>query len=832
MRIIKSICIATIMAMAFPSCSGGDAATVTEGVSKELADLRSSTLSDIRYDLSFDIPAERDSLVSGCVTVSFESTSKTLPQLDFKAPDASFVSEVSLDGTKAAFEYSHEHIILSQAGSPGAGHHDVTVRFTAPDQSLNRRDDMLYSLLVPDRARTLFPCFDQPDLKASYTLSLCVPEGWTAVSNSPLTECSDTLRFAPTEPLSTYLFSFTAGRYFKETRTRGDREISMYHRETDPFKLAQVDMIFDEVFGAMEWMEDYTGIPYPFRKYDFVVIPGFQFGGMEHTGNTFYADTRMFLDRGDGLVREQGRYNLIAHEVSHMWFGDLVTMKWFDDVWTKEVFANWFAARMQKERFPESDLSMALADYAVGAYAVDRTPGANPVKQKLGNLKDAGLMYGNIIYDKSPIVMEMIAQIMSPEQLQASLREYLHTFAFGNSDWNDLVAILDAHTSFDMRAFSKAWIEEPGMPEISVSEEGVMSQTDPLGRGLVWSQDLTCALVRPDGSRDTVELFLNEPSLAVPEYSDSTLVLPNIDARGYGFFRLGEREVDWCLERLSSAAGCAALSAVEKSAILLNLFENALRGGLDKARFGAFLLDYLNVETDQNLVGQASSCLSRMQFECSLSGGSGLDGFDGKLMDLVQGNAPEPVRRRAFALRVRSTRSDCPDILDAFLSPESFKAFSLTESELTTMALELAVRNPERADEIISVQKGRITNKDRQDRFSFISKSVSSSEQVLDSTFNSLLDARNRRIEPWASTALSYLDHPLRNERSLKYILPGLEVLEDVQRTGDIFFPTAWLSALLGGHGDGESGPVVDSFLADHPDYPPLLRAKILQQRD
>ena len=821
---------AAAVALSIATASCGSKGDIEDGVSLSLAKHRSEILSDISYDLSFDIPPQKDSAVCGKVTISFESAGPNIPQIDFKATDASCIKDVLLDGSAVVFEYSHEHVLVPGRRTPGR--HEVTVSFTAPDQSLNRRDDMLYTLLVPDRARTLFPCFDQPDLKASYTLSLKVPEGWSAVSNSPAEECGDMVRFAPTEPLSTYLFSFAAGRFMKETRCRDGREISMYHRETDPFKVAQTDAIFEEVFDSMEWMEDYTGIPYPYAKYDFVVIPGFQFGGMEHTGNTFFADTRIFLDRGDGLVREQGRCNLIAHEVSHMWFGDLVTMKWFDDVWTKEIFANWFAALMQKDRFPEADLSLGLADYAFGAYAVDRTPGANPIKQRLDNLKDAGLMYGNIIYDKSPIIMEMISQIMSPEELKVSLREYLHTYEYSNADWNDLVEILDTHTPFDMKSFSKAWFEEPGMPEISVSEDGLLKQTDPLGRNLTWSQNLSLTLVHPDGERDTVHVFLDKTAISLPGFSKGDAVFPNTDARGYGFFRLSPEVSKRCMDLLSSEEGCSSLSAVERSSMLVNLNENAMQGDLDKETFGSFLLSYLKVEKDQNIFNQAASCLSRMQLDKSVENKSGLPSFDGVLMEIVCGDLPEPARRKALSLRVRSTRGDCQDLLEAFLDPESFKPFALTESELTTMAFELAVRYPDRSREILEVQRSRIINRDRVDRFDFISRAVSSDEEELDDMFECLLQAENRRIEPWASTALSYLNHPLRAERSRKYILAGLEILPEVQKTGDIFFPTSWLSSLLGGHKDEQSKAVVDSFLFSNPDFPYLLKQKILQQRD
>ena len=146
------------------------------------------------------------------------------------------------------------------------------------------------------------------------------------------------ITFKPTEPLSTYLFSFVAGKLQRAEYQDGERTIVAYHREVDERKVAQLEVIFEQVASSLHWLEEYTGIAYPFAKYSLIILPGFQYGGMEHTGATLYNDTRMFLSEYPTLDEELSRTELIAHETAHMWFGDYVTMEWFDDVWTKEVF--------------------------------------------------------------------------------------------------------------------------------------------------------------------------------------------------------------------------------------------------------------------------------------------------------------------------------------------------------------------------------------------------------------------------------------------------------------------------------------------------------------
>ena len=247
----------------------------------------------------------------------------------------------------------------------------------------------MYTLFVPARARLAFPCFDQPDLKAKYTLSLDIPRGWEALANGAeiaRDEQADrvAIRYAETKPLPTYLFAFAAGRFQIETAERNGRRFRMFHRETDTAKVARNrDVIFDLHAAALQWLERYTGIEYPFGKFDFLLVPSFQFGGMEHAGAIFYNASGLLLDPSATQNQKLGRASVIAHESAHMWFGDLVTMRWFNDVWMKEVFANFMAAKIVNPAFPgiNHDLRFLLAYYPA-AYDVDRTAGTNAIRQR------------------------------------------------------------------------------------------------------------------------------------------------------------------------------------------------------------------------------------------------------------------------------------------------------------------------------------------------------------------------------------------------------------------------------------------------------------------
>ncbi|MGI9263266.1 MAG: M1 family metallopeptidase, partial [Woeseiaceae bacterium] len=448
-------------------CSPPTVETVP-GVSLDLAQYRAATISNINYDLSFDIPAEVDGAIAATAEISFDLSEKSRPlQLDFRE-SADRIHSVSVNGESSAFVFRDEHIVIP-VDELEAGHNVVGISFDAGSSSLNRNPEYLYTLFVPDRARTAFPLFDQPDLKATFDLSLGLPPDWTAMSNAPVqtsikSGLGTIVRFETSDLISSYLFSFVAGKFETITRDVDGREMTMLHRETDAEKVARnIDDIFNLHAASLDWLEEYTGIAYPYQKFGFALIPAFQYGGMEHVGAIQYRASSLFLDEAPSETRLLGRAGLIAHETAHMWFGNLVTMEWFNDVWTKEVFANFMAAKIVNPSFPDinHDLNFLVRHYP-SAYSVDRTAGANAIRQELGNLNEAGQMYGAIIYNKAPIMMRKLEKMIGEDIFREGLQEYLSTYAFDNATWPALIEILDAKSDEDLATWSADWVNTPG----------------------------------------------------------------------------------------------------------------------------------------------------------------------------------------------------------------------------------------------------------------------------------------------------------------------------------------------------------------------------------
>ena len=794
------------------------------GVSRQLAQYRKEHISNLEYTLHFSIPQEKETPVEGKIKIGFNLDHPQETIIDFRKTEN--VHSVVANGTQAQYELLSEHIIIP-ASATVQGTNEVEIVFTPEDQSLNRNDEFLYTLLVPDRARTLFPCFDQPDLKASFNLSLQIPAEWVAVSNSPQRsellqhpeQTTKLISFNPTEPLSTYLFSFVAGKFTKETYTGNGHTFAAYHRETEPYKVAQLPTIFKQVAMSLDWMEDYTGVPYPFAKYDFIILPGFQYGGMEHTGATLYNDTRMFLSKNPTPDEELRRAALIAHETAHMWFGDFVTMDWFNDVWTKEVFANYFAACITEPLFPSVNHSLNwIKTYTAASLAEDRTLGSNSIRQPLNNLRNAGLIYGNIIYNKAPVMMQKLVEIMGEKAYQEGIQEYLKTYAYSNATWDDLITILDAKSEEDLATFSDVWVNQKGMPHITFTNrcgQLEIRQRDPLNRGLIWPQHFQITFIGDEIT--TVEVDLSQETYALTVPLNTKAILPNTDERGYGLFIPDEQSRAWLLAHWQEITDDTA-----RQSLLMLLYENYQHRIITDKEWINALLNGLKTEKNALIASTL----------CSYLGGPMRKLKDEKQEDTIWGwTEKHPIAScRLQLIRCLISNASAPQSIDKLYQLwEKQSHPMLNERDYMTMAYELALYNPEKYENILTTQRNRITNPDRLRQFDFISQAVTPDTLQMDAFFQSLLKAENRRIEPWAASALAYLNHPLREKYAVKYIRPGLEVLQEVQRTGDIFFPKNWVSALLRNHKSKEAYQEVQAFFKAHPGYSPLLTNKILQ---
>ena len=835
-------------------CSDSPAADLfEEGISWTLAELRAGSIADIRYDYALRVPKDSEAELEGAVTVEFYWSDPTGSDVafDFKNPGER-VRGVSANGRPVDWEPINDHIVVSASDLDEDVRNRIEVEFVAGDEALNRNRDFLYTLFVPDRAHFSLPLFDQPNLKGRFTLTLDVPEGWIAIANGEETSVEvsatgggATYTFAETQPIPTYLFAFAVGDFQVESAERAGRTMRMFHRETDDKKVQRNrEAIFDLHGVALEWLEEYTGIDYPFGKFDFVLIPPFQYGGMEHPGSIFYRQASHMLDESATQAQFLGRASVIAHETAHMWFGDLVTMNWFDDVWTKEVFANFMAAKVVHPSFPkiDHDLRFFLAHHNT-AYGVDRTDGANSIRQPLENLKEAGSLYGAIIYQKAPIVMRQLEVLLGEESFRDGIREYLDAFRYGNATWPDLIEILDRRSDVDLRAWSEVWIEQPGRPvmtaEITEDAGGwitslVLRQHDSWDLGRVWPQRLNMLLAYDD---ETLNVPVDLVGSATPSgdwigRGRPNFVLPNGSGLEYGHFRLDSASLDYLTRNLP-----ALQEPLVRGIAWVTLWDAVLEGEITPQVWMDLLLRGLETETvEQNVqrilgyLGTAFWRLSTQSERLELS-----ESLERTLWSGIEAAGSPTLAGTYFrAWRGIVLSAEGVERLERIWDESlDVPGVPLSERDYTALAEALAVRDVPRLEGILTRQAERIANPDRKARFEFIRPALSSDPEVRSVFFAKLSDPSNREREPWVRSGLSALHHPLRSDQSVQFILPSLALVEEIQRTGDIFFPKGWLDSTLGGHTSEEAARIVQAFLTGlTPDYPSRLRGKILQSAD
>lgn len=811
---------------------------IENGVSQELAAQRKSVISDIEYKLNFKIPEKQSAAISGdaLIRLNLKNTDNDL-LFDFKG-DSTVPYIVSANGNEAELTLQKGHLVIPKSALR-TGSNEIKVSFTSPDWSLNRNPEFLYTLFVPDRASTAFPCFDQPDLKAKFTLNLQIPATWKAVANGPkeneqANDSVKNLSFRTTQPLPTYLFAFSAGKFDTISRTQNGRSCVLYHREKLEELKNNADSIFALIFNSLKWIENYTQIPYPFDKYDLVAIPSFQYSGMEHPGVTFYKASTLFPEKNPTQQQLLRRANLIAHETAHMWFGDLVTMNWFNEVWMKEVFANFIADKVVTPMFPQFnfDLQFLLAHYDA-AYSVDRTSGANAIGQKLANMKDAGSLYGGIIYHKAPIVMRMLEQKIGEQELQRGLQQYLAQNKYGNAGWNDLISILSKSNTDDLARWSDIWVNEAGRPTLKTKITGnnvEIKQVDPSGKNRVWPQDLEAVYPAKGGMAN---LLINMDKKTVQIKNQPTelceWIYPNAKGKTYGFVEMDSLSVHYFLSKYGILK-----DALLRASVLTDLTENMHEGKIQPGSLMNMLINELPGETNSVIFERM---LSTMEFCFNYKSNPDEQQLVQKKIEEILWNEYAKRKSQQTALinsiiRISASNESLQKLEDCLNHPEKHPDIHLSADQQTELAYQLALKQPSRAITILDSQENRISNSDKKAQFRFVRQSLNPSKTERDRFFNSLLQAENREHEPWVEQSLGFLNHPRQQNEAFDYIRPALDKLQEIQRTGDIFFPKNWLDNLLKGHSGREAATIVRQFLNDHPDYPENLKLKILQSAD
>lgn len=832
-----------LISIGFSQSKEKESVFLENGVSEQLAQFRKKQISDIRYELSFEIPNQKEENINSHLNVNLKLSDLSQPLLlDFKEKFQN-IKTLEVNRKSIAIVYEKGHIIIASSALV-LGKNTVSVSFIAGNLSLNRNDDFLYTLLVPDRASTLFPCFDQPDIKATYKLSLSVPKDWSVLAGADVKEKVEkgdftNYVFGESDKMSTYLFSFVAGKFKSVTKKPG-LEMTMLYRENNPEKIkTSTDTIFDLHQQSLDFLEKYTHYKFSFQKLDFASIPVFQYGGMEHVGAIQYRESTLFLDNSATDSEKLNRAKLIAHETSHMWFGDLVTMKWFDDVWMKEVFANFMADKIMNPIFPKvnHNLQFFTAHYA-SAFAEDRSLGTHPIKQHLANLKDAGSLYGSIIYNKAPIMMRQLEASMGKESFQKGIEKYIKKYANDNADWNNLVEILDAETPLDMKKWSEVWVNKSGRAVFTdkieydskdrIKKFEIQQNAEDKSNN-IWPQVFQIGFVYDDDVK-VLNVNIKDKDLILKEAAGlekPNTIIYNYNGFGYGVFPLDGNNLDYITALKDEVARASAYS---------NLYENMLIGNVSADETFNCFFKGIQFEENELVLRIVSNNLSSIywRFLTQKQQDRVQNLLSYTLYSRLQTNLSANIKKTLFGLfsSTAYSASAKAKLYQIWNKEIVIPGLKLNEDDFTNIAMNLAIFKHEKADEILEKTRTTITNPDKQKRFEFLLPSLSKDELVRNAFMESLKEDKNREKESWVSVGLSNIHHPLRQESAQKYIRFSLDLIDEIQRTGDIFFPKDWLDNIVGKYSSKFAFDEVQRFLKENPNFSPILKRKLFQAAD
>ncbi len=492
------------------------------------------------------------------------------------------VHEITLNGVAVdpAAAYADNRITLTGL----AADNELVVRadctYSRTGEGLHRfvdpADDRVYTYTqfeVPD-ARRVFTTFEQPDLKAPFTFTVTAPEGWKVVSNSPTPEpevlgggskgggAPLVWRFAPTKPLSTYVTAVVAGEYHEVQHVyrgkHGDIPLGHYCRQSlvEHLDVDELVKITEQGFGYFEDAFDY---PYPFGKYDQLYVPEYNMGAMENAGCVTLRDEYLPRSRQDRAFYEF-RVEVILHEMAHMWFGDLVTMRWWDDLWLNESFAEWacYHAAVEATEFTEvwTGFTNARKNWA---YRQDQLPSTHPIAADNVDLRAVEVNFDGITYAKGASVLKQLVAWVGLDNFLEGVRGYFKQFEYGNTEFKDLLAALEKSSGRDLESWAQEWLQTAGVntlaAQFELDEEGrytsfAVRQTAAddqptlrrhrLGIGLYDAVD--GRLVRRTSLETDVDGALTEVADLVGERQPDLLLLNEGDL-AYAKIRLDERSL-------------------------------------------------------------------------------------------------------------------------------------------------------------------------------------------------------------------------------------------------------------------------------------------------
>ncbi len=518
------------------------------------------------------------------------------------------IAQATLDGTPGAvtLDPAAETASLVFPAAIAAGRHRLDITFTAQINTFGRGlfavtyptehgpRQMLGTQLEPADARRVFPCWDEPAFKARFETTVTVPGNFTAVSNMPVrSETTEAgmkrIAFQATPAMSSYLFVLVAGELERVSGVSDGVTVSVV---TVAGKSAQGRYALDAAIRLLAYYDRYFAVPYALPKLDLIAVPGGFTGAMENWGAiTFYEPLLLFDPAADPRVRQRDIFSVIAHEMSHQWFGDLVTMSWWDDLWLNEGFATWMQAKARDALEPQQHVWLDSAGATRGAMSQDARAGSHPIEQKIADASEANTAFDSITYRKGRALIRQLESYLGEDRFRAGIRRYIKAHAGANATTADLWRALTAATGDDIAALAGPFTREPGFPLITSTARCVAGRevlhlaqerflVDGTAPPQLWQVPI--ALGPPDASSARMVL-LRGAAADVAAGRCGELIKLNLGAVGYYRVRYDDATA------AALARGFAAMAAEDRVNLLDDAWALVEAGRAPPARFFALV---------------------------------------------------------------------------------------------------------------------------------------------------------------------------------------------------------------------------------------------------
>ncbi len=486
----------------------------------------------------------------------------------------------------------------------------------------------LHTQFEPFDAHRVYACFDQPDLKGTFALQVTAPAEWTCVSNAAGDRedrgAAALWTFARTLPLSPYITALVAGPFHVERDHHGGVDLGLFCRQSLAAHLDAAEM-FEISKQGLDFFAEYFAYPYPFGKYDQLFVPEFNAGAMENAGCVTFSESYVFRSKVTHAAR-RSRANTVLHEMAHMWFGDLVTMRWWDDLWLNESFATYMATLASAEATRFTDAWAAFASTTKAwAYAQDQLPSTHPIAADMVDTDAVRVFFDGITYAKGASVLKQLVHYVGEDAFREALRGYFRRHEYGNATLADFLAALEEGSGRDLGDWSKQWLETAGVNTLRPDLDGdgatlrsaaVLQEAD-ADHPTLRAHRVRIGLYDLDGDvlrrRDQVELDVAGARTEVPALAGvaaPALLLPNDDDLAYAKVRLDQVSLDTLAAHLGDVAEPLA------RAICWGATWDMTRDAeLPASRFVALVAEHAQAETDvgllQTLLAQAGAATDR-----------------------------------------------------------------------------------------------------------------------------------------------------------------------------------------------------------------------------